>query len=136
MDTNKDDKSHVPLETDVNDTELDMYNTAGGLQTESAINSSKINVKKTSVDDSSTKNIKVVDKEPRRGIKIFLLSVLLIATIATTITLIVLEKNNKQEAELLDLEQNEDVETSEENLDVPEENEDIENEIIVDEELD
>ena len=95
MDTNKDDKSQVPLETDVNDTELDMYNTAGGLQTESAINSSKINVKKTSVDDPSTKNIKVVDKEPRRGIKIFLLSVLLIATIATTITLIVLEKNNK-----------------------------------------
>ena len=46
------------------------------------------------------------------------------------------KKNNKQEAELLDLEQNEDVETSEENLDVPEENEDIENEIIVDEELD
>ena len=51
IDDEKNAKMHVPLETDVNDTELDMYGTVGNVQTDNTMISSKPDVRRPSVID-------------------------------------------------------------------------------------
>ena len=119
---------HVPLETDVNDTELDMYGTVGNVQTDNTMISSKPDVRRPSVIDQTEKiELIQVEKEQRRGLKIFLLALLLIAAITIPLVLTLTKEDEIDTAdEQINLDQNDAVEIVEEDVEILDENENAE----------